>query len=321
MWPGEQSSGAGQHPPHPQSNPYQQHPTQPQGYQPYAQQQTQSQSRSPLPPPGGGGDGSGWSLATQLVVGAAAVAVVGCAVTGFLVLGGDGDDKVVTKPTATATPGRTPSADARPGTDRGPAAEPTPVVPGWKTVVNPQLGIAFDVPQEWDRKASSWVSYVADAKDETETPLVGFTAPGVLQEKWCTSDDDKDGNREETALASAGSRGERKAASAADAARETARLWLYGAYTQPDRSRANATPAEPFTTSSGIKGSLASAASSGVPKKGKCSTDGKVTTFAFTGSRGTLVSWSFVGAKGVPQEVPDATVRKIVGTVRLVGAK
>ncbi|WP_316778071.1 hypothetical protein [Streptomyces sasae] len=34
-------------------------------------------------------------------------------------------------------------------------------------------------------------------------------------------------------------------------------------------------------------------------------------------SGGDLVSWSFVGTKGLEGEVPDATVRRILSTVRL----
>ncbi|MGP4049131.1 hypothetical protein [Streptomyces sp. 2A115] len=32
---------------------------------------------------------------------------------------------------------------------------------------------------------------------------------------------------------------------------------------------------------------------------------------------GGAISWSFVGAEGVGEEVPDATVEKILSTVRL----
>ena len=67
-----------------------------------------------------------------------------------------------------------------------------------------------------------------------------------------------------------------------------------------------------YTTTSGIKGSVATTYSSGVPKKDKCDTDGKATTFAFKNSADDFVSWTFYGAKGVSEEVPDATVQKIL---------
>lgn len=77
--------------------------------------------------------------------------------------------------------------------------------------------------------------------------------------------------------------------------------------------------AEPYTTASGIRGSVATASSAGVKLEGKCDTDGKATTFAFKNAKGDIVSWMFTGAKGVDEEVPDATVRKVLSTVRLAG--
>ncbi|MFD7613730.1 hypothetical protein [Streptomyces sp. NPDC059828] len=50
--------------------------------------------------------------------------------------------------------------------------------------------------------------------------------------------------------------------------------------------------------------------------KGKCGTDGRATAFAFKNTKGDIVSWTFVAAKGVDEEVPDAMVRKILSTVR-----
>jgi hypothetical protein len=71
------------------------------------------------------------------------------------------------------------------------------------------------------------------------------------------------------------------------------------------------------TAGSGLTGSVATSRSSGVTKRHKCDSDGKATTFAFKNGDGDFASWSFVGAKGVGEEVPDVTVRKILNTVRL----
>ncbi|MFJ3543353.1 hypothetical protein ACIPQH_14460 [Streptomyces rubiginosohelvolus] len=70
-------------------------------------------------------------------------------------------------------------------------------MPGWKTVVNPQRGIAFDVPVDWAVKSSGWVTYVAENGDPEETPP-----------------------------ASVGSRAEPDARDTAEAARESARRWV-----------------------------------------------------------------------------------------------
>jgi hypothetical protein len=328
MQPGQQPSGAGQYPQSQPNNPYQQ-PTQPglhaQPTQP-GMQGMQGMPGGPVPPPPGG-NGGGGRRTTTVVVAAAAVVVVACAATVFLVRGGDQDnakddtkknDKAVSTPAATGA--QTQAPDAGPSTVREKSGEPKPLVAGWKTVVNPKLGVAFDVPPQWDRKSTDWASYVADRRDPEEKPLIGFSAPGMLKEKWCVPAGDPDGSSGSTALATAGSRGERTATSVDGAARDNASQWLYGAYTQPDHHKAKAGPAQPFTTSTGLKGSLATASSTGVPKREKCTTDGKVLAFAFPRPDGALASWTFVGAKGVPDEVPDATVRKIASTVRLVGA-
>ncbi|MFF0743667.1 hypothetical protein ACFYVL_25045 [Streptomyces sp. NPDC004111] len=329
MWQGQQPSGAGEYPQHQPNNPYLQPshpglPNQPTQQGPYA-----------APPGGSGGGGAnggsngggsngggGGRRTTTVVVAAAAVVVVACAVTVVLVHGGKDDaakdDKALSTPAATGA--RSAQPDAAPSTVREKSGDPKPLVPGWKTVVNPKLGVAFDVPPQWERRSTDWVSWAAEKDDPEDKPIVAFAAPGVLKEKWCVpADAPADGSGGAHALASAGSRGERTASSTDEAARNNASQWLYGLYTQPDRSRAKAGPAQPFTTSSGLRGSLVTAASAGVPKRAKCDTDGKVTAFAFPRPDGALASWTFVGAKGVPDEVPDATVRKIAGTVRLVG--
>ncbi|WP_399131958.1 hypothetical protein [Streptomyces sp. ITFR-16] len=248
---------------------------------------------------------------TAVVVSAAAAVVVACAAVGYLALRDDGNGEARPQPSPTAPA----SAD---GTDRGAAGGGSgPLVPGWKTVVNAERGITFDVPDSWARKAASWVSYVAENDDPKEKPLVGMMAPAVLQEKWCTSDDDKDGTQDDYALASTGTTGEQGSRSAAEAAEDTAETWVYGLYTQPDRSRLTVGEPESFRTKTGVEGSLVTVTSSGTPKKGKCDTDGKAVTFAFKNAEGEFVSWTYVGAHGVPDEVPDATIRQILGTVRL----
>lgn len=45
--------------------------------------------------------------------------------------------------------------------------------------------------------------------------------------------------------------------------------------------------------------------------------DGEAVTFAFKNAEGAFVSWTYAGAPGVPDEVPDTTFRQILDTVRL----
>ncbi|MEU3972848.1 hypothetical protein [Streptomyces bacillaris] len=272
----------------------------------------------PVPPPS---RPRGDRRRTAIVAVCAVAAVVAAAgIAGFLVFGG-GDGG---KPAAGPTPADSVAPSDGPADSVAPSDEPAepegPLVPGWKTVVNPTRGIAFDVPAEWAPKPAGWVTYVAEDSDPDEKPLVGFSAPAILKEKWCLSDDDLNGTQEETALASVGSRGERDARNAAEAARENARLWVYGSYAQPHEDKVTTGPAEPYTTRSGLTGSVATATSSGVEVKGRCDFDGRATAFVFQDAKGQLVSWTFVGVRGVTDEVPDQTVRKILATVRLMPA-
>ncbi|MFK0132561.1 hypothetical protein ACIQRZ_19665 [Streptomyces rubiginosohelvolus] len=63
---------------------------------------------------------------------------------------------------------------------------------------------------------------------------------------------------------------------------------------------------------------MATATSTGADGKGRCAYGGKATAFAFENPAGETLSWTFVGVRGVDDEVPEPTVRKILGTVRLV---
>ncbi|WP_112469612.1 hypothetical protein [Streptomyces triticisoli] len=335
MWPGQQPPGGEQNP---QNNPYQQpgyqqpNPYQQPGYQqpnPYAQQ-PQWGATVPMdgvqPPKGGGGGGN----RTKLVAVIAATAVVVTAgVTGFLVLGGDKDDKAdggTADPKASQSPSAPASTDASTdpsasgsASDDNPRGTETvePTVPGWKVVVNPKRGIAFDVPADWEVQ-SPGLSIGFEDKDGK--PLALMSGVARYKSKWCTSDDDKDGRTEDTALASVGSKGASGAKDTDEVAVNTVAWWVYGGYTQPDKkSLSFDEKAKPYTTKSGIEGSIAWARSTNTPQKGKCASDGKALTFGFKNSAGDFVSWNFYGAKGVKEEVPTATVMQILNTVRLHG--
>ncbi|MEU9916513.1 hypothetical protein [Streptomyces sp. NPDC051001] len=288
MWPGERPPGSGTNPQQ-DANPYQQP-----GYQ-----QPNPYTAQPPPAPDGG------NRRTRTVALAATAAVVVAAlVTGGVLLGGGSDDEAAPDPTRSSA-----SPSASDGSK--------PTVDGWKAVVNTDLGVAFDVPADWALESRDWVSYVAEDDDPDETPLVAMKGPAVLKAQWCTSDDDKDGRTDDTPLASAGSRGNNGARSTEEIARADSAAWVYGMYTQPDRKKVTTAPATSFTTESGLTGSVATSESSGVERQDKCDTDGKATTFAFKNAEGDFASWSFFGAAGVDEEVPRATVEKILSTVRV----
>lgn len=343
MWPGQQPPGGEQNPQ--DQNPYQQpgyqqpNPYQQPGYQetgypqpnPYGQQPGQPQWGVPPEPPGapqapggpGAGGGGGNKTKITAIVAASAV-VIAAGVTGFLVLGGDKDDNAggdASKSPTTAPTSPSPSASGGDDNPRG-GDEEKATIAGWKVVVNPKWGTAFDVPADWEvQTPGTFIGFEDDAKGDGSA-LIGMSAPAFLQEKWCTSDADKDGYEEDSALAAVGTKGQSGAKNTDDVARNDSAWWVFGGYTdQKDASKKLLTIGEPkaYTTASGIKGSVVTTYSSGVPKKDKCDSDGKATTFAFKNSADDFVAWTFYGAKGVSEEVSDATVQKILGTVRLHG--
>ncbi|TGB10552.1 hypothetical protein [Streptomyces sp. MZ04] len=327
MWPGQQPPGGEQNPQN--QNPYQQpgyqqpNPYQQPGYQQQGRQQGQwSAPTAPMgvtQPPPGGGDGNN---KTKIVAIVAAVAVVVAAgVTGFLVLGGDKDDEADSKPSTSPSKSapKKPSSDPATGggTERGTGNGPKPVVEGWQVVVNPKWGTAFDVPADWEvQSPDSAVAF----EDDKGKPLITMSAPAYYKSKWCSSDEDRDGNDEDTALGAVGTKGANGAKNTGEVAVNQVPWWVFGGYTQPDKKSLKFDEkAQPFTTKTGIKGSLARAHSENTPQKGKCASEGKAITFGFKNSAGEYVAWNLYGAKGVKDEIPEATVMKILNTVRLSG--
>ncbi|MEV0321719.1 hypothetical protein ACIBKX_35110 [Streptomyces sp. NPDC050658] len=319
--PGYQQPNPYQQPGYQQPNPYQQAPGQP------GQQQGQwSAPTAPMgvtPSPSGGGNGDGNKTKVVAIVAALAV-VVAAGVTGFLVLGGDKDDEADSKPSKSpaASASKKPSSDPATGggTERGTGNGPKPVVDGWQVVVNPKWGTAFDVPADWEVQTPGTFIGFEDAKKGDGSPLIGMSAPAYYKSKWCSSDDDKDGTKDDTALGAVGTKGANGAKSTDEVAVNQVPWWVFGGYTQPDRkSITTDKKAKPFTTKTGIKGSIARAHSTNTPQNGKCDSDGKAITFGFKNSEGDYVAWSLYGAKGVKDEIPEETVMKILNTVRLHG--
>ncbi|MDH6221368.1 hypothetical protein [Streptomyces pseudovenezuelae] len=332
MWPGQQPPGGEQNP-QAQNNPYQQpgyqqpNPYQQPGFQqpnPYAQQPqwgTPAPAGQPQPPSGGGGN------RTKLIAIVAATAVVVAAgVTGFLVLGGDKDDKAddakAKETKASTSPSAEPSVSASDDNPRGGDTEKATIA-GWKVVVNPKWGTAFDVPADWEVQSPGLtIGFEDSGKNADSKPLIVMSAPAYFKSKWCTSDDDKDGRSDDTPLAAVGTKGSDGAKDTNEVAVNQVPWWVFGGYTQPDKKSITFDKkAKAYTTKAGIEGSYAWARSKNSPQigKSKCNSDGKAITFGFKNSAGDFVAWSLYGATGVKGEVPDATIMKILSTVRLAG--
>lgn len=326
---GPQQSNPYQQPGYQQPNPYQQPGFQQPGYQqpnPYAQQpQWGPATAAGGPQPQGGGGGGGDRTKLVAIVAASAV-VVAAAVTGFLVLGGDKDEEakggkgkdVKTYPSASKSASDKPTDSPAGGDNPRGGEEIQPTVKGWKVVVNPKWGTAFDVPADWEVDDPG-VSIGFEDPD-TLKPIITMSAPAHYKSKWCATDDDKDGKSDYTALAAVGTKGANGAKSTDEIAVNTPAWWVYGGYTMPDKKSITFDKkATPYTTKSGVKGSIGWAESTNTPQKGKCASDGKAVTFGFKNSTGDYVSWNWYGAKGVKDEVPKETIMKILSTVRLYG--
>ncbi|MEU1515500.1 hypothetical protein ABZ490_25690 [Streptomyces sp. NPDC005811] len=348
MWPGNQPPGGEQNP-QAQNNPYQQpgyqqpNPYQQPGYQqtgqpgqpgqpgpgqpnPYGQQPQWGAPTAvggPQPAPGGGGGGGDRTKLVAII--AATAVVVAAGVTGYLVLGAKDDGKGdVAKGSESASASASASASTGGGTDDNPRdnEEEKATISGWKVVVNPKWGLAFDVPADWEvekpgvGRGFEW----EDKKEPSGYGSILMSGVAEYKSKWCGTDSDKDGKTDYTALAMVGTKGAEGAKNTDEIAVNTPAWWVFGGYTEPDKkSLTFDEKATPFTTASGIEGSYAWAQSTNTPQKGTCDSDGKAITFGFKNSKGDYVSWNWFGAKGVKDEVPKATVMQILSTVRWHG--
>ncbi|MEU5125043.1 hypothetical protein [Streptomyces mobaraensis] len=262
--------------------------------------------------------------AKAVAVAAVVTVLAAVGVAGAPLLGGGG----TAEEAAGASPGprASASASASPSTTPRAGAAERPTVPGWKVVVNPEFGTAFDVPPEWDVEDPAAHYGFRDSAIDPDVPanwgkfIVLASGFASLRDEWCVPDIDTNGRVVGTELAGAGTKGAKGAPDTDRVAVNEAAVWVYGGYTQPDKkSIISDRTARPYTTKSGVKGSIAWARSRNAPRKNRCSTDGKAVAFGFRNSAGGYVAWVLYGAAGVRDELPDSTVMRILGTVRLHG--
>lgn len=339
MWPGQQPPGGEQNPQDQNQNPYQQpgyqqpNPYQQPGYQQQGQPgQQPGWQHNPYQQPTvpqyavqGGGPGGPQpddkKKTTIVAVVAATAVVVAAVVTGVVVMNKDdeggstvADDKKssaspTAKPSDTAS---SPVANPRGGEDAAPS------IPGWKVVTNPKWGTQFDVPGDWEVAGTGVFSGFEDVKNPTGPPAVGFSAPAYYKSKWCIDDADKDGSKEDTGLAGVGTKGGQGAKNTDEAATNEAANWVWAAYAQEDpKDKVKIGKPKPYTTKSGLSGSVVTATATGLANKDKCDTDGKSIAFTFKNAKDEYSSWILYANAGVDDELPDATIQKILSTVRL----
>ncbi|MER5776468.1 hypothetical protein ABT144_19640 [Streptomyces sp. NPDC002039] len=340
MWPGQQQPPGGENSPQDaRQNPYQQQPGTPNPYQQQPPQQGFGEQQPPgygypqagyqtpppvqpwgqQPPQAPQGGGTRFSTKTVAIVAAAAV-VVTAAVTGTFVLTRDkksdqADDKPVvaaSSPAATSAAPATPTGNPRAGGDL------KPVIPGWKVVVNPKHGTAFDVPPDWEVLSSGMSIGFEDEAKGDGSPIVMMSAPAYLKRDWCKVDSDKNGSEETTSLGGTGTKGGQGAKDTAEAASTEAGNWAFAGYAQKGpKGTTKVTEPKEYTTSSGLKGHMATASVTGLPKENKCSSDGKSIAFSFKNAKNDFATWVLYSAAGVPGEVGQETYEKILSSVRL----
>ncbi|MFE2524118.1 hypothetical protein ACFXEL_07770 [Streptomyces sp. NPDC059382] len=339
MWPGQQQPPGGENSPQDaQQNPYQQQPGTPNPYQQqppqgfgeqqppgYGYPQPGYQTPPPVQPWGqqptqaSQGGGTRFSTKTVAIVAAAAV-VVTAAVTGTFVLtrekkSDQADDKPVV---AASSPAASSAAPAAPTGNPRAGGDLKPVIPGWKVVVNPKHGTAFDVPPDWEVLSSGMSIGFEDEAKGDGSPIVMMSAPAYLKQDWCKVDSDKNGSEETTSLGGTGTKGGQGAKDTAEAARTEAGNWAFAGYAQKGpKGTTKVTEPKEYTTSSGLKGHMATASVTGLPKENKCSSDGKSIAFSFKNAKNDFATWVLYSAAGVPGEVSQETYEKILSSVRL----
>lgn len=337
MWPGQQPPGGEQNPQdqnpyqqpgYHQPNPYQQPGYQQPGYQqpnPY-QQPTVPQYAVPGQPPGAPQPPQDNKKKTTIVaIVAASAVVVAAAVTGFIVLK-DADKSGTGDEGGKVTTSKTPSTDKPNDTPASPTENPRggedakPTIAGWKVVTNPKHGTAFDVPPTWEVAGAGVSTGFEDEKKGDGSPVIAMSAPAHYKSKWCSFDSNKDGKPEDSGLSTTGTKGGKGAKDSATAAYNEAGNWVWAGYAQTEpKGTVKITKAKPYTTKSGLSGSVATATALGVKKSNKCESDGKSVAFTFKNPQGDFKTWVLYANTGVPGEVTDATIQQILGTVRLAG--
>ncbi|MQY10599.1 hypothetical protein SRB5_07100 [Streptomyces sp. RB5] len=324
MWPGQQAGGD-QHPQ--QQNPYQQPVPSPQpgpyqqpGQAPYQQPATggwgapEQPGAAPTPPEPGGKEPMSTNAVVAMI--AAFALVAAAAVVGVIVVNnrGDGGTPAAKKESPSASPkptgeGPTTAPSADPENPRGQSVEP--VVAGWKAVANRKRHNAFDVPPEW-KVESAGLTTGFEADDGSGKVLVAMTGVATYKDDWCGS----------ASRAMAGTKGAVGAKNTKEAAENTASSWIVAAYDQKLKGTLKTPDATAFTNKNGVSGHIARASVSGVPKKksdeGCLNTDGKAVSVSFKDKDGAMASFVVISDTGVPDEIPDSVIDKIVGSLRLI---
>ncbi|MEO3762623.1 hypothetical protein [Streptomyces sp. B8F3] len=312
MWPGQQPGGE-QH--QQQPNPYQQQPAPhgPQGYDGQQQHQQQEQWGQSAPPgaPVPGKSGTSPRVAVA-IIGAVAV-IAAAAVTGVVLLNEDDDGGGQASPGGGGgSPSASPSPSASekpvlkddPDNPRGVADDQKiePVVAGWKAVYNAKRHNVYDVPPEWEVQSPT----MTIGFEDDSGPLVSMTGAALY----------KDGICKYASRAGAGTKGGIGAKNTKEAVENEAGAWAEAAFNTSKKATVKQTEPVAFSSKHGLKGHMATATVTGVPRETKCSADGKIVAFTYTDVNGEFATWVLYSDTGVDDEVPEDTIAKIMDSLR-----
>ncbi|WP_419993007.1 hypothetical protein [Streptomyces boninensis] len=332
MWQGQQPGGE-QHPNQQQPNPYQQPPQygqqQPYGQQPNPYQQPAGGWSAPTPPGGMQPPQKQGPKTSQIVAIVTVVAVLAAAVVvGVVLMNRDDGGK---EPTAggskspspdkkkSASPSDTASEDdARSdGSNGGLKA----VVPGWKPVSNPKHSTLLDVPPTWKIQGSGTLQGYGKGGFGEKFEGVTLSGPATYKDKWCESGEDSYGR------ALTGTKGANGAKNTKVGAENESIAWaafrnfgsdgLKSAKKAVQAGNVKTDPAKAFTSTAGFKGHYVTSTTKNTPKDNKCEgNDTKSVAFTFKVKSGEFKTWILVTDINVKDEVPDATIKKIMKSLR-----
>ncbi|MFB9834796.1 serine/threonine-protein kinase [Actinoallomurus acaciae] len=217
------------------------------------------------------------------------------------------DKKAPPKPGPTPTPSTV---------SRTPQAETGPLVPGWKTMLAPQYGIAYDAPPTWTVKGPDYVIWFPDAKKNI---LAAEKGVAEIDRGKCTS-------------AAAGLRGGMLSAQKPSkdqlgtlqyAAADEARKWASAAY-----GGAGAHPRPPTVstgqggniTLNGIDAAYTTVSVTTAPGGDACTPPhATVETIAMTsvpGSSSGPTFFTVFADRDVSGQVSSEEIKKVIGTIR-----
>jgi hypothetical protein len=309
MWPGQQPGGEQ----HQQPNPYQQQPA-PHGPQGYDGQQHQQEQWGQSTPPGAPVPGrSGTTPRVAVAIIGAVAVIAAAAVTGVVLLNEDDSGGGKASPgggggspsaSASPSPSEKPVLQDDPDNPRGVADDQKiePVVSGWKAVYNAKRHNVYDVPPEWEVQSPT----MTIGFEDDSGPLVSMTGAALYKDCICKY----------ASRAGAGTKGGIGAKNTKEAVENEAGAWAEAAFNTSKKATVKQTEPVPFTSKHGLKGHMATATVTGVPRETKCSADGKIVAFTYTDANGEFATWVLYSDTGVEDEVPDDTIAEIMDTLR-----